>query len=122
MDLNDGRVYSMSFTRAHLTKPAERAESGIQRQLEMEYAGFMPSFPGFERNSEKQIVEGMVDLAKYTYALYNNAPVKSGWRMNLAITGERKYDFILGKHGALPEHREVLALPEGSVERVRLKR
>jgi len=64
--------------------------------LELEYAGFIPRFKGFEKDSEVQVVSGMVDLAKYTYFLYNNAPVSNGYRMNLTLTGERKYDFVSG--------------------------
>jgi len=94
LDANDGRIYSFTITRAHLIKPGETKESGVQRQLEIEYAGYFPGFKGFKEGSEKQIVQGMVDIAKYTYALYDGAPVKDGWAMNLAITGERKYDFI----------------------------
>jgi hypothetical protein len=101
LDTNDGRLYSFTITVAHLIKPDEQKESDIQRQLEIEYAGYIPGFPGFEKSSEKQIVEGMVDLAKYTYTLYGNAPVlcKSGQhshRMDLQVTDERKYDFIIG--------------------------
>lgn len=97
LDTNDGRLYSFTITRAHLTKAGETQESGIQRQLEIEYAGYIPGFKSFEKNSEKQIVQGMVDMAKYTYGMYNNAPLGDGWRMDLQITGQRKYDFVLGK-------------------------
>lgn len=93
LDVSDGRIYSFTVTRANLIKPGEKKESDVQRQLELEYAGYIPGFKGFEKNSEQQIVHGMVDLAKYTYILYNNAPV-NGCRMNLALTGERKYDFV----------------------------
>lgn len=96
LDVSDGRIYSFTVTRANLIKPGKKKESDIQRQLELEYAGFIPGFKGFEKNSEQQIVHGMVDLAKYTYFLYNNAPVSNGSRMNLALTGERKYDFVSG--------------------------
>ncbi len=113
LDTSDGRLYSMSFTRAHLIKPGEKNESGIQRQLELEYAGYIPKFPGFKLNSEEQIVEGMVDLAKYTGVMYSNAPVKNGWRANLKLTGERKYDFITGNKASLERTLQpVLLLPE----------
>ena len=94
LDTSDGRIYSMSFTRAHLIKAGEKKESGIQRQLELEYAGYMPKFNGLEKDSEKQIVQGLVDLAKYIFIMYNEAPITNGWRMNLKISNERKYDFI----------------------------
>ena len=97
LDTNDGRIYSFTMTRAHLVKPNENFERDIQRQLEIEYAGHLSGFPGFKMSSEEQIVSGMVDLSKYTYALYNNCPVANGWRMGLNVTDERKYDFITGK-------------------------
>lgn len=100
LDACDGRIYSFTVTRANLIKPGEKKESDIQRQLEIEYAGYIPGFKGFEEDSEKQIVQGMVDLAKYNYVLYNNAPV-DGCRMNLDITGERKYDFVSGNKNRL---------------------
>ena len=97
LDTNDGRIYSFTITRAHLVKPGETKESAIQRQLEIEYAGFLPGFRGLVRDSEKQIVEGMVDLAKYVATLYNGAPLGNGWRVNLGLTHERKYDFVSGR-------------------------
>lgn len=57
---------------------------------------YIPGFEEFEKDSEKQIVSGMIDLAKYTYGLYKEAPVKNGWRLNLTPTYERKFDFIVG--------------------------
>ena len=51
----------------------------------------------------------MIDLAKYIYTLYNGAPLSKGWKVNLAITNERKYDFIReGGRRQLPEPRELL--------------
>jgi len=97
LDSNDGRIYSFTITRAHLTKAGEEKESAIQRQLEIEYAGYIPGFKSLEKGSEKQIVEGMIDMAKYTALLYHNAPVYNGWRMNLFLTNERKYDFVTGR-------------------------
>jgi hypothetical protein len=111
LDTNDGRIYSFTITRAHLTKDGDAKESGIQRQLEIEYAGYVPGFKGFEKESEPQIVRGMVDMAKYTFAMYNGAPIRDGWRMNLALTSERKYDFVLGesrKQMTLPMPRKLL--------------
>jgi hypothetical protein len=97
LDVQDGRIYSFTVTRAHLTKVGETKESGVQRQLEIEYAGYIPGFRGFKKDSEEQLVRGIVDLAKYTFGMYDGAPISDGWRMNLAITSQRKYDFVLGK-------------------------
>ena len=38
--------------------------------------------------------KSMVDLAKHVAFLNNNAPVVNGWRIQLEITNERKYDFV----------------------------
>lgn len=89
LDSNSGRIFSFTVTRAHLA-----STELIQRQLEIEYAGYVPGFTAFEKDSERQIVSDMVDLAKQTAFLHNNAPIVNGWRMQLAITNERKYDFV----------------------------
>jgi hypothetical protein len=94
LDANDGRIYGFTITRAHLIKPGQKDVSEIQRQLEIEYAGYLPGFSHFVKNSEEQIVAGMVDLARYTYGLYGNAPLGNGWRISLSPTMERKYDFV----------------------------
>lgn len=113
LDTNDGRIYSFTITRAHLTKPGDNKESGVQRQLEIEYAGFIPGFSGFKENSEEQIVKGMVDLARYTYGMYDNAPLGRGWTVSMTVTSERKYDFITGKRDAasIPKRKETILLP-----------
>ncbi|MFA5855834.1 MAG: hypothetical protein WC867_00615 [Candidatus Pacearchaeota archaeon] len=108
LDSNDGRIYSFSFTRAHLIKPGKKEESGIQRQLEIEYAGYIPGVGKINVGSEEEIVSGMIDNARYTYGLYSSSPVKDGWRMNLLVTNERKYDFIVGKDKMNLENRITL--------------
>ncbi len=107
LDTNDGRIYSFTVTRAHLSGD----ETKIQRQLEMEYAGHVPGFSAFVENDEEQIVSGMVDLAKYVAVLYNNAPVANGWKMQLELTNQRKYDFVREK-GEKEPSGEQLSLPE----------
>ncbi|MDP2925291.1 MAG: hypothetical protein Q8N99_02885 [Nanoarchaeota archaeon] len=111
LDTNDGRIYSFTITRAHLVLPGESNESSTQRQLELEYAGYIPGFSGHTKDSEKELVSGMVDLAKYTYALYSHSPITDGWKMDLQLTSERKYDFILGKNGKSLNHTVPLCLP-----------
>ncbi|MBU4086300.1 MAG: hypothetical protein KKB21_01845 [Nanoarchaeota archaeon] len=121
MDTSDGRIYSFTITRAHLVKPGTIKETDVQRQLEIEYAGYIPGFSGFQKDSEQQIVQGMVDLGKYTFALYHNAPIASGWRMNLELTGERKYDFVSGRRAGQIVKGEALALPLLPVQRKRVR-
>ncbi|MFH1916941.1 MAG: hypothetical protein ABIJ21_06795 [Nanoarchaeota archaeon] len=118
LDLNDGRIYSFTINRSHLTRAGETKESHIQRQLELEYAGYIPKFPGFTKDAEEQIAAGMVDLAKFVWVLYNNAPIANGWRMQLGITGERKYDFVrTGKSEVLtPGNSNFLSLTEGTTK------
>lgn len=96
LDSEDGRVYSFTVTRAHLIRPGEEKESAVQRQLEIEYAGYVPGFSeSFALDSEPQVISGMIDLAKYTSLMYNNGRVSNGWKMGLGVTSERKYDFVL---------------------------
>lgn len=87
LDVADGRIYSMSMTRS-------TAKEHVQRQLELEYAGFVPGFKGFKKNDEEQIVSGMVDLTKRLIRLYQETEVKEGILMKLSPTLERKYDFV----------------------------
>jgi len=94
LDTSDGRLYGFTITRAHLTKPADSKECGTQRQLEIEYAGYIPGFEGFKKDSEKQIVTGMVDLARYTFNMYLQTPINGSWQMKLIPTTERKFDFV----------------------------
>jgi len=125
LDSSDGRLYSMTVTRAHLIKPLETVESAIQRQLEVEYAGFIPGFKGMEKDSEKQIIEGMVAIAKYVGVLYHGVPITDGWKMDLAITNQRKYDFITSRESQMVDMSDVmfnpknpaLALLEGKISR-----
>lgn len=109
LDTCDGRIYSASFTRAHLIKPNETKESSVQRQLEMEYAGYLPKFPGFVKDSEEQIVKGMVNLGMFCLMLYHDVPIDKNWRAGLNITHERKFDFISGGLEQLTE-RNVMPL------------
>jgi hypothetical protein len=87
LDTQSGRIFSFTITRAHLGQK-------VQRQLEIEYAGYIPGFPEHTKDSEAQIVENMVTAAKHTYFLSNNASITSGWKMTLKPTHERKYDFV----------------------------
>ncbi|MBI4140586.1 hypothetical protein HY485_01980 [Candidatus Woesearchaeota archaeon] len=87
----DGRIFSFTITRAHLE---HGSKSKVQRQLEIEYAGYVPGFRDFVKDDERQIVAGMVDIAKQVAFLSNNVPVANGWRMQLGVTNERKYDFV----------------------------
>lgn len=105
LDVNDGRIYSFTVTRAEDASDSNR----VQRQLEIEYAGFVPGFPHFIKDDETQIISGLVDLAKHTLFFGNNAPV-AGRRLFARPTSQRKYDFI--------SKNEVLQVRASPVSRV----
>jgi len=48
----------------------------------------------FEKDSEQQIVQGMVDLAKFTGIMYNSVPLKTGGRMEIQTTAQRKIIYL----------------------------
>ncbi|MEK6857487.1 MAG: hypothetical protein AABX39_02775, partial [Nanoarchaeota archaeon] len=112
------RIYSFTVTRAHLSGDSSK----IQRQLEMEYAGHVPGFSAFVENDEEQIVSGMVDLAKYVAVLYNNAPVANGWKMQLELTNQRKYDFVREKGKKEFSSEEKITLPDLMLDDAEVKR
>lgn len=109
LDSIDGRIYSFTVTRSHLTKPRANKESQTQRQLEIEYAGYIPGFPGFKKRSEAQLLGNMEDFGRYVGVIYNRFPIgASQWRGKLSLTDERKYDFVLGN----TKEAKVLASPK----------
>jgi hypothetical protein len=110
LDIKDGRFYSFALTRAHLVKPGEKAESAVQRQLEIEYAGFIPGFAAFHKNSEEEIITGLVDVATYCSVLYNGKKTMDGFTLSIKPTLERKFDFVKGD-AKVPEIK--CTLPEG---------
>lgn len=124
LDAHDGRIFSFTVTRAALQVPGCVAK--VQRQLEVEYAGYVPGFPDFVKGDEKQIVADMVDLAKHVAFLSNNAPVANGWYMTICPTSERKYDFVRQSDGEskklLTDDLFLSALPESvAVEKKKVK-
>ena len=96
LDTSSGRIFSFTITRSHLQKTGAKDESDIQRQLEIEYAGYLPGFPDFAQKSEKQMIQNMVDVARTTFALYQHAILPRGWSFAMEVTDERKYDFVSG--------------------------
>jgi hypothetical protein len=105
LDTQSGRIFSFTVTKAH-------RDHLVQRQLEIEYAGYVPGFPQFEKGSEKQIVSDMVALAKQVAFLNNDVAIAPGWSVRLELTDERKYDFVSqipGKKLSLPNRTLVKA-------------
>ncbi len=92
-DTEDGRIFSFTVTRS-------RIEDRVQRQLEIEYAGYVPGFKNFKKDSEEQIVSDMVELTRYVgmmHQVYGVSALGSDLRMSLQLSSERKYDFVRGK-------------------------
>ncbi len=87
MDIQHGRVYTFTFSRATI-------DDAIQRQVEIEYAGYIPGLNGHEPENERQLVTDMVALANHMKTHYNTVPVMPGWNVTLTPTHERKYDFV----------------------------
>ncbi len=94
LNAHDGRIYNFTVTRAQITRSEQQVET--QRQLEIEYAGYLPGFKNFKNEDEQQLIRSMLDLTRYTYALYHDVLLPDEGRMKLVPTKERKYDFVLG--------------------------
>ena len=78
LDLSDGRVYAVAITFCSSGKK-------VQRQLEIEYSGYISSFPKFKMGGEKQVVSGVTALSKF---LYRGSPLL------LRPSVERKFEFV----------------------------
>jgi hypothetical protein len=68
-----------------------------------------------KKDSERQIIEGMVTLAKYIGVLYHGAPITEDWKMDLAITNQRKYDFITTRDSKMLDMSDVMFHPKISI-------
>ena len=77
-DANDGRIYSIAVTFC-------RSKNRIQKQLEIEYAGYLPGFKNSNKNIEKQVVAGVQELSQY---IHNN------FFSILKPSVERKFEFV----------------------------
>jgi len=86
LDTWHGRIFSCTVTRAKMGE-------NVQRQLELEYAGYIPGFKGHEFENETQLIETAVELAKTIAVLNGKTKIKS-WMAELDITHQRKYDFV----------------------------
>ncbi len=96
LDTVFGRIFSLTYNQSHLEgRP-------MQRQLELEYAGFVPGFVDFLEANEEQMVLSLTELARYIALVHQNTPLEGGWRLKLIPSWERKYDFVCsGKSGSL---------------------
>ena len=78
MDSIDGRIYAVAVTLCDSNKR-------IQKQLEIEYSGFIPGFYDFRKNDENQIITGIQDLSLFIHR-------NSG--LSLYPTVETKQEFV----------------------------
>lgn len=78
LDKQDGRVYAVSVSVC--TSGGRR-----QKQLEIEYAGFLPGFPRRSRNNERQVVSRLCDMARIVEQCLGGT---------IRPTIERKYTFV----------------------------
>lgn len=77
-DPRDGRIYAVAVT---FCKSGGR----VQKQLEVEYAGYIPGFRDRKKNNEKQIISRTLELSR---CIYHCVP------QMLMPSIERKYEFV----------------------------
>lgn len=78
VDIYDGRIYAVAVTFC-------KSKNKVQKQLEIEYAGYLPSLKNSRRNIERQIIMGVQELSQYIY--------KNFLRI-LKPSIERKFEFV----------------------------
>ncbi|HLE07119.1 MAG TPA: hypothetical protein VI933_00680 [archaeon] len=84
LNSNDGRIYAVAVTFC-------KSKNRIQKQLEIEYAGFIPGFREFKNNSREQIVSGVLGLSNY---FHKSLP------KILKPSTERKFEFVKKLYGS----------------------
>ena len=77
-DTTDGRIYAVAITFC-------KSKNKIQKQLEIEYAGYLSGFGDKKQSTEKQVIAGVQNLSKY---IYNHFPKM------LKPSVERKFKFV----------------------------
>lgn len=77
-DAQDGRIYAVAITFCE-------SRRRIQKQLEIEYAGYLPGFKNRGHNKEKQIIAGVQELSQYIYQHFSDM---------LQPSTERKFEFV----------------------------
>ncbi len=77
-DTRDGRIYAVAITFC-------KSKNKVQKQLEIEYAGYLSGFKNPVRNVEKQVIAGVQELSQY---IYKHFPAM------LRQSTERKFEFV----------------------------
>ncbi len=77
-DASDGRIYAVAVTFC-------RSRDKIQKQLEIEYAGYLPSFKSKRQGAEKQVIAGVQEVSQYIYSHFPKI---------LRSSVEKKFEFV----------------------------
>ena len=77
LDTN-GRIYSVAITFCS-------SGNKVQKQLEVEYAGYIKGVGKFRMNSEKEVIQGVLGLSEYIYKCLSKM---------LKPSTERKFEFV----------------------------
>lgn len=78
LDQKDGRIYAVAVTFC-------RSGKSLQKQLEIEYSGYITSMGKKKNNNEKEVISGVIALSSFIY---------NRFRKFLTPTVERKFDFV----------------------------
>jgi hypothetical protein len=78
LDATDGRIYAVAITFC-------KSKNKIQKQLEIEYAGYLPGFEDKKRGTEKQVIAGVQNLSKHIHSYFPKM---------LRSSVERKFEFV----------------------------
>lgn len=81
-DAIDGRIYAVAITFC-------KSKNKIQKQLEVEYAGYLPGFKNKKRNAERQVIAGIQDLSQCIYRQFPKM---------IRPSIERKFEFVKRSH------------------------
>jgi len=77
-DALDGRIYAVAITFC-------KSKNKVQKQLEIEYAGYLPEFKNKIQGDEKQVIAGVQELSQYIYKHFPKI---------LRPSIERKFEFV----------------------------
>lgn len=77
-DARDGRIYAVAITFC-------KSKNKVQKQLEIEYAGYLLGYRNKKQDSEKQVIAGVQELSQYIYRHFPKM---------LKPSTERKFEFV----------------------------
>ena len=106
LQTNTGRIYSLTVDEL-LRKDGEKL-----LQFEAEYAGYVPRFTAFRKDDEPAVVEDLVQILKQVVFLYNGIELRTGQKLIIQPTQERKFDFVSGERKFLSLRFELASRQE----------